>query len=107
MRADLAVVAELINPGARVLDLGCGEGELLAHLQDEKDVNGYGLDVDPDNIRTCLTKGVNVIEHDLDKGLASFTNDTFDMVVMTETIQSVRRPTLSFWTCSASAPNAS
>jgi methionine biosynthesis protein MetW len=81
-----------VNTGARVLDLGCGEGDLLAHLQEHKQVNGYGLDVDADNIRTCLEKGVNVVEQDLDAGLNNFQDDSFDMVVMTETLQSVRTP---------------
>ncbi|HEX7034588.1 MAG TPA: methionine biosynthesis protein MetW [Pseudomonadales bacterium] len=92
MRADLRIIAELVNPGARVLDLGCGTGDLLAYLQDHKRVNGYGLEIDPDNITTCLAKGVNVIEQDLDQGLANFPDDSFDMVVMTETLQSVREP---------------
>lgn len=92
MRADLEVIAGLIRPDARVLDLGCGEGELLEHLQQTKNVNGYGLDVDPDNIRICLDKGVNVIEHDLDGGLQYFEEQSFDMVVMTETLQSVKSP---------------
>ena len=92
LRADLAIIAELIHAKARVLDLGCGEGELLAHLQTHKQVNGYGLDVDPEHIRICLDKGVNVIEQDLDAGLANFADNSFDMVVMTETLQSVRAP---------------
>ena len=94
MRPDLAIIADLVNPGARVLDLGCGEGELLAHLQTNKDVNGYGLEIDPHNITTCLGKGVNVVEQDLDEGLGNFADDSFDMVVMTETLQSVRAPDL-------------
>jgi len=92
LRADLALIAELINPNARVLDLGCGEGDLLAYLQTIKQVNGYGLDVDAQNIRICLEKGVNVIEQDLDEGLDNFETNSFDMVVMTETLQSVRAP---------------
>lgn len=92
MRADLRIIAELVNPGARVLDLGCGTGDLLAHLQEHKRVNGYGLEIDPDNITTCLAKGVNVLEQDLDQGLANFPDDSFDIVVMTETLQSVRAP---------------
>jgi len=92
MRPDLEIIADLINTGARVLDLGCGEGDLLAHLQNEKQVNGYGLDVGADNITTCVRKGVNVIEQDLDVGLANFPDDSFDTVVMTETLQSVRLP---------------
>ncbi len=92
LRPDLAIIAELVKPGARVLDLGCGEGQLLAHLQANKAVNGYGLDVDADNILTCVKKGVNVIEQDLNAGLGNFPDDSFDMVVMTETLQSVARP---------------
>ncbi len=92
MRPDLEIIADLIGERARVLDLGCGEGELLAHLTQTKQVYGYGLDVDPDNITTCLAKGVNVIEHDLDAGLKEFADDAFDMVVMTETLQSVQHP---------------
>jgi len=92
VRADLAIIAELIAPGARVLDLGCGTGELLEHLQANKQVNGYGLEIDPGNITACLAKGVNVIEQNLDEGLNNFSDDSFDMVVMTETLQSVREP---------------
>ncbi len=92
MRADLAIIADLINPGAHVLDLGCCEGELLAHLQNTKHVNGYGLEIDTNNITSCLDKGVNVVEQDLDQGLGNFANDSFDMVVMTETLQSVKAP---------------
>lgn len=92
MRPDLAIIADLIKPSARVLDLGCGEGDLLCYLQENKGVNGYGMDVDPANITTCIAKGVSVIEHDLDAGLQEFADDAFDMVVMTETLQSVRYP---------------
>ncbi|MGE0625161.1 MAG: methionine biosynthesis protein MetW [Pseudomonadales bacterium] len=92
MRADLAIIAELVKPGARVLDLGCGDGELLAHLRKNKSVNGYGLEIDPRKITNCVKHGVNVIEQDLDAGLANFPDDSFDMVVMTETLQSVRAP---------------
>ena len=92
MRPDLNIIAELVNPGARVLDLGCGEGELLAHLQTTKNVNGYGLEIDPNNITICIRKGVNVIEQDLDEGLSNFADSSFDMVVMTETLQAVKAP---------------
>lgn len=92
MRADLTIIAELVKAGSRVLDLGCGTGDLLAHLQGNKSVNGYGLEIDATNITTCLEKGVNVIEQNLDEGLANFPDDSFDMVVMTETLQSVRQP---------------
>ena len=92
MRRDLQLIADLVKPGARVLDLGCGDGELLAHLQTSKQVNGYGLEIDPRKITTCIERGVNVIEQDLDRGLESFASHSFDLVVMTETLQAVREP---------------
>lgn len=92
MRPDLNIIADLVNPGARVLDLGCGEGELLAYLQANKNVNGYGLEIDAANITTCVGKGVNVIEQDLDQGLGNFADSSFDIVVMTETLQAVKAP---------------
>jgi methionine biosynthesis protein MetW len=92
MRRDLAIIADLVAPGARVLDLGCGDGELLANLERSKRVNGYGLEIDPDMITSCISNGVNVIEQDLDEGLQNFPSDSFDLVVMTDTLQSVRRP---------------
>ena len=72
MRADLDIIQEWIAPGSRVLDLGCGDGELLAWLRDNKQVSGYGLEIDPDKIALCIERGVNVIEQNLDQGLANF-----------------------------------
>ena len=92
MRRDLRIIAQLVEPGARVLDLGCGEGELLAYLQEEKDVTGYGLEIEHQKITDCISKGVNVIEQDLDNGLGNFATNSFDMVVMTETLQAVKHP---------------
>jgi methionine biosynthesis protein MetW len=92
MRPDLAIIADLVTPGARVLDLGCGDGELLAFLKEHKRANGYGLEIDPRMITTCVERGVNVIEQDLDEGLANFASSSFDLVVMTETLQAVRYP---------------
>lgn len=92
MRRDLEIISDLISPGARVLDLGCGSGELLAHLQEHKGVNGYGLEIDREHILECVSKGVNVIEQDLDYGLANFTDESFDYLLMTETLQAVKRP---------------
>ena len=94
MRSDLELVAKLIQPNSRVLDLGCGAGDLLQHLQLQKNVIGYGLDKDAENIQLCLSRGVNVIEQDLDSGLGNFQDDAFDMVIMTDTIQAVHQPQL-------------
>ena len=92
MRSDLQLIADLVQPKTRVLDLGCGNGELLSYLKKHKSVTGYGLDVDAVNIEQCLQKGVNVIEHDLNGGLESFASNSFEIVVMTETLQSVKAP---------------
>ena len=92
MRADLDIIQDWIPAGSRVLDLGCGNGELLAWLRDHKQVSGYGLEIDPDNIAACIDKGVNVIEQNLDLGLGNFASDSFDMVVMTQALQAVHYP---------------
>lgn len=92
MRADLNIISDLVNPGARVLDLGCGDGELLFRLADAKAVNGYGLEIDPDNINRCVERGVNVLEQNLDEGLGNFDDRSFDMVVMTDTLQAIKDP---------------
>ena len=92
MREELRIIAELVAPGARVLDLGCGSGELLAYLQAHKNVVGYGLDNGAEEIAACIRAGVNVIEQDLNDGLTRFADASFDMVLMTDTLQAVRAP---------------
>ena len=92
MRQDLQIIADLVRREARVLDLGCGDGELLHDLQRDKQVNGYGLEIDPDMITRCIERGVNVLEQDLDQGLHNFADNSFDLVVMAETLQAVRQP---------------
>ncbi len=94
MRADLDIIQNWIAPGSRVLDLGCGNGEFLATLRDRCQVQGYGLEIDPDNIAGCLERGVNVVEQDLDKGLGNFASDSFDVVVMSQALQAVQYPDL-------------
>jgi methionine biosynthesis protein MetW len=87
-RADLAVIADLIPSGSRVLDLGCGNGDLLALLAD-KGCTGTGVDMDPANMLSCLRRGVDVIELDLDTQLSEFGDD---FVVLSRTLQTVHRP---------------
>ena len=94
MRADLEIIREWIRPNTRVIDLGCGEGELLRHLINEKGVRGYGIENDHTNITACIEKGVNVIEKDIDQGLASLKDNSFDTVVMTQALQVMHRPDL-------------
>lgn len=92
LRADLKIISEWIPAGARVLDLGCGDGTLLAHLQAEHGITGYGLEIDPDNVVACVAAGVNVLQLDLDAGLTQFKDNSFDFVLMTGALQEVQRP---------------
>lgn len=93
-RIDLDIIQRWVAPGSRVLDLGCGDGTLLQTLQHQKNVKGYGLEIDADNITRCISKGVNVIETDLDNGLSQFNDDSFDTVVMTQALQVLKYPHL-------------
>ncbi|WP_312600867.1 methionine biosynthesis protein MetW [Pseudomonas luteola] len=92
MRADLDIIKDWIPAGSRVLDLGCGNGELLAYLQTNKQVTGYGLEINDENIKQCIRRGVNVLEQDLDKGLGNFASNSFDIVVMSQALQAVHYP---------------
>lgn len=92
LRPDLEIISGWIKPDAHVLDLGCGDGTLLAHLKRHLGVNGYGLEIDDNNITACLQKGVNVLQVDLDDGLADFNDNSFDYVIMTQTLQAISYP---------------
>lgn len=92
LRSDLALIAGWIRPGAHVLDLGCGDGSLLAYLQQERRVTGYGLEIDPDNIAHCIARGVDVIQTDLDQELPAFDDLGFDFVIMTQSLQALHYP---------------
>lgn len=94
MRADLELISDWIAPNSRVLDLGCGNGALLEHLNQYKNVAGYGLEIDSDNINQCIEKGIPVLEQDIDKGLQNFEDQGFDVVVMAHALQQFRRPDL-------------
>lgn len=92
LRADLALISGWVADGARLLDLGCGDGELLAELARSRRVTGYGLEIDPDEVVTCVSRGVNVIQQDIETGLEQFDDQSFDLVLMTQALQAVHRP---------------
>ena len=92
MRLDLQLIQPWIKEGSRVLDLGCGDGTLLHSLQNTINADGLGIEIDPDHITHCITLGVNVVEQDLNSGLANFEDNSFDVVVMAQALQTLRHP---------------
>ncbi len=92
LRSDLAIIQQWVSPNSQILDLGCGEGTLLRYLRDQKNVHGYGLEINQDRITACIVNGVNVIEQDLNKGLINYKDNSFDTVIMAQAIQAVQRP---------------
>lgn len=89
-RATLHTIAKLVPEGARVLDLGCGDGALLDHLQRERGCSGYGIEIDTENVLACVKRGVNVIQLNLDEGLSMIDDDAFDIVLQIDTLQHLR-----------------
>lgn len=89
-RADYEAIAAWIRPGAAVLDLGCGDGALLRHLRETRKVRGYGIELEDDKVIACVANGVNVIQGDLERGLADFDTNSFDYVILSLTLQAVR-----------------
>ncbi len=83
-------IARLVPVGARVLDLGCGDGALLAYLQSTRSCTGYGIEIDDANVLACVKRGVNVIQLNLDEGLALFDDTSFDVVLQIDTLQHLR-----------------
>ncbi len=91
--SDLSVmntIASLVPHGARVLDLGCGDGALLAHLQATRGCSGYGVEIDDAKLLACVQRGVSVLQFNLDEGLAMFSDNAFDVVLQIDTLQHLR-----------------
>jgi len=89
-RPDFEAIAAWVRPNATVLDLGCGDGLLLKYLTRTRDVRGYGIDIADENVLACVRNGVNVIQSDLEAGLAGFDAGSFDYVILSQTLQAVR-----------------
>jgi len=90
LRPDFAAIAEWIKPGSKILDLGCGDGSLLRYLRDTRNVFGYGVEIDDNNLLSCFRNGINVIQNDLEAGLSSFASGSFDYVILSQTLQAMR-----------------
>jgi len=91
--SDLSImqsITRLVPPGSRVLDLGCGDGALLAHLQATRGCSGYGVEIDDTKLLACVQRGVNVLQFNLDEGLAMFGDNSFDVVLQIDTLQHLR-----------------
>ena len=89
-RADFSTIAGWVAPSARVLDLGCGDGSLLAYLRESRGASGYGIEIDDTGVLASIGNGVNVIQSDLESGLAGFDNQSFDSVILSQTLQAMR-----------------
>ena len=90
-RPDFRAIARWVEPGASVLDLGCGDGALLALLVNELDVRGYGIEINDAGVLACAQKGVNVIQQNLEDGLRLFEDDSFDFAVLSQTLQTIHQ----------------
>ena len=92
LRPDLAIIAAQVPPGVRVLDVGCGDGALLAALRDGKGVDARGLEIDGGNVAAAVARGLSVVQGDADVDLAAYPDRSFDYAVLSQTLQTVRRP---------------
>lgn len=92
LRLNYSIITEIINKGAKVLDLGCGDGDLLAQLIEEKSVNGIGVEINQDAAISAMEKGLSVIQGDIDEGLKGFQDKEYDWVILNQTLQSTEKP---------------
>jgi len=92
IRKDLYIITNLIEPNSKILDLGCGDGELLLLLKEKKNVIPYGIEISENRILKCIEKGVPVIQADIDNGLKEYPTNSFDYVLLSQTLQATKRP---------------
>ena len=90
MRVDYEVIESLIEPNSTVLDIGCGDGELLAHLALDKNVKGEGIELDQDLVLACVDRGLPIVQHDIEQGLESYADKSYDYVILSQTVQTVK-----------------
>ena len=94
LRPDLAVIAEHVAPGSRALDVGCGDGALMAALRDQRGVDARGLEIDPANVAAAVGRGLSVVQGDADRDLAAYPDASFDYAILSQTLQTTRNPHL-------------
>ena len=94
LRSDLAIIAQNVRDGARVLDVGCGDGALMAALRHHKHADARGLEIDPANVATAVARGLSVVQGDADTDLADYPDNSFDYAILSQTLQTTRRPDL-------------
>lgn len=94
VRPDFDAIAQWIRPNTRVLDLGCGNGDLLQYLTDKRAVKGYGVEISDENLLASVRRGINVVQMDLESGLSVFESNSFDYVVLSQTLQAVQNTEL-------------
>lgn len=92
LRPDLAIIAANVTPGARVLDVGCGDGDLLAVLRDERQCDARGMEIDSASVANCVARGLSVIQGDADSDLAIYPDQAFDYAILSQTLQTTHRP---------------
>lgn len=92
LRPDLAVIAANVAPGSRVLDVGCGDGALMAVLRDDRQVDARGMELDPANVAECVARGLSVMQGDADADLADYPDAAFDYAILSQTLQTTKRP---------------
>jgi methionine biosynthesis protein MetW len=94
LRPDLAIIAANVAPGSRVLDVGCGDGALMAALRDERQCDARGLELDAGDVAEAVARGLSVVQGDADTDLADYPTDSFDYAILSQTLQTTRRPDL-------------
>ena len=94
LRPDLAIIARNVRNGSRILDVGCGDGALMAALRDHKNADARGLEIDPVNVATAVARGLSVVQGDADTDLADYPDDSFDYAILSQTLQTTHRPDL-------------